>query len=158
MIIPISVVIVFCQLILSINASQRLVSLFVNVNQLVTSSTLTWQAYSGDERDLEFGVQSSRYTSPSENYTMYVCRAIVDGIIVPGHTQKHGQRTVCIVSLHMDVRTHHTFDVLLNKHNGARIEWKSWDKYVPVIPTGAVSAVSAGHVRIKIFIIFGVFM
>lgn len=147
MIIPISIGIVLLHLILSIDASQRLVSLYGNVNQLVTSSTLTWQAFSGDQRELEFGVEASNYTSQTENYIMYVCRATVDGIIVPGHTIKRDQRIVCIVSLHMDVRTHHTFDVLLNKHNGARIEWKKWNKYVPTIPKGAVSAVSAGHVR-----------
>lgn len=128
------------------------VLLYSKVNQLVTSSTLVWQTFAGDQKLLEYGVEAAKYHSETENYPIYVCRYVVDGIIVTGHTQKRDSRTVCIVTLHSDVRSHHVFEVLLNRGDGGKLTWKPWSKYSAVIPTGAVSATSDGHVcRIENF-------
>lgn len=117
-------------------------------NQLVTSSTLVWQSFADDQKLLEYAVEAAKYHSEHENYPIYVCRFVVDGIIVTGHTQQRNQRTVCTVSMHSDVRSHHVFDVLLNKGDAGKITWKPWSKYSAVIPIGAVSATSDGHVSI----------
>lgn len=133
---------------LTIHATQKSVLLYSKVNQfqLVTSNTLVWQSYTGDEKDLEFAVRAAKYSSDKEGYNQYVCRVISEGILVPGHTQNRDERTLCVVSMHMEVKTHHTFDVLLNKGNGAKLSWKPWNKFSATIPTGAVSATSSGHV------------
>lgn len=70
----------------------------------------------------------------------------MDGIYTSGNTQRHQGQTVCIVSMHMDVRTHYAFDVLLNKGHGGKLTWKPWNKFSAGIPSGAVSVTSAGHV------------
>lgn len=153
MFVPISIWTVVLQCcILTIHATQKSVLLYSTVNpyQLVTSTTLIWQSYTGDEKDLEFAVRAAKYSSDEESYQQYVCRVIIEGIFVPGHTQKRDERTLCIVSMHMDVRTHHIFDVLLNKGNGAKISWKPWNKFSATIPGGAVSATSSGHVSLAL--------
>ncbi|KAG4078503.1 hypothetical protein HA402_009215 [Bradysia odoriphaga] len=114
--------------------------------QLTTSSTLVWQSFTGDQKQLEYAVQAAKYVTETENYPLYVCRALIDGIYTTGNTQKHQDQTVCIVSMHMDVRTHYAFDVLLNKGHGGKLTWKPWNKFSGGIPSGAVSATSAGHV------------
>ncbi|KAJ6645451.1 Membrane-bound transcription factor site-1 protease, partial [Pseudolycoriella hygida] len=97
--------------------------------QLVTSSTLVWQSFTGDQKQLEYAVTAATYVTEHENYPLY-----------------HQSQTVCIVSMHMDVRTHYAFDVLLNKGHGGKLTWKPWNKFSGGIPSGAVSATSAGHV------------
>lgn len=114
--------------------------------QLVTSSSLVWQSFTGDQKQLEYAVQAAKYVTETEKYTLYVCRALVDGIYTSGNTQKHQDQTVCIVSMHMDVRTHYAFDVLLNKGHGGKLTWKPWNKFSAGVPSGAVSCTSAGHV------------
>lgn len=134
-----------------IQATTKGVLLFNNkVGQLVTSSTLVWQSYASDQNLSGSAVVAAEFYSEEGNYPLYVCRAVVDGVIVTGHTQKHDTRTVCIVSMHTDVRTHPTFDVLLNKGDAAKLTWKHWNKYIAVLYTGAVSAISDGHVSSKI--------
>lgn len=130
----------------AIEASQKSVSLYSKVGQLVTSSTLLWQTYTGDSKDLEFAVHAAKYLADEENYQIHVCRALVEGLYIAGHTQKREQKTVCLVSSHMGARTHHIFDILLNKGHGAKLTWKAWSKFNPSIPTGAVSATNTGHV------------
>lgn len=143
--ISIGVLIIQCCFV-AIQATTKGVLLYSKVGQLVTSSTLVWQSFAGDQKLLEYAVEAAKYHSEQENYPIYVCRFVVDGIIVTGHTQKRDSRTVCIVSMHSDVRSHHVFDVLLNKGDGGKLTWKPWSKYSAVIPTGAVSATSDGHV------------
>ena len=131
-----------------VSAGTNSVLLYSKVGQLVTSSTLVWQSYTGDEKQLEYGVVAAKFISEAEHYPMYVCRALIEGIYVPGHTKKHQQRVVCIVTMHMNVDTHFAFDILLNKENGGKLSWKPWSKFSASIPTGAVSAVSTGHVSV----------
>lgn len=137
----------------AIEASTRSVSLYSKVGQLVTSSTLLWQSYSGDSKDLEYAVHAAKYLTEGENYQIHVCRALVEGLYIAGHTQKREQKTVCLVSSHLGARTHHSFDILLNKGHGAKLTWKAWSKFNPTIPTGAVSATSTGHVSTEIQLI-----
>lgn len=149
MFVPISIwTVVLLSCILTIHAAQKSVLLYSKVNQfqLVTSNTLVWQSYT-DERDLEFAVRAAKYSSEKEGYNQYVCRVITEGIYVPGHTQNRDSHILCVVSMHTNVETHRTFDVLLNKGNGAKLSWKPWSKFSATIPTGAVSASdSSGHV------------
>lgn len=125
------------------------VALVFNQNgQLTTSSTLVWQSYTGDDKQLEYAVPAGQYQLDAEHtHPMLVCRAPAEGLIITGHTSLHaGGKTVCIVSMHMEVRTHHAFDVLLNKAHGAKLTWRPWKMYDAATPIGAVSAVSASHV------------
>lgn len=130
-------------------AATNVVLLYSQTGQLVTSSTLGWQSYTGDVSQLSFAVVAGNFVSDEENYIMYVCRGIIDGIYTTGQTQKHIKDTACIVSMHMEVHTHYKFDILINKGHGAKLTWKPWSKYTAAIPTGAVSAISAGHVSRK---------
>lgn len=114
--------------------------------QLVTSSTLVWQSFTGDQKQLEYAVQAAKFVTESENYPLYVCRALIEGIYSTGNTLKHKERTVCIASMHGTVQTHPAFDVLLNKGHGGKLTWKPWNKFSAGVPSGAVSATSAGHV------------
>lgn len=155
--ISIGVLIVQC-CIVAIQATTKPVLLYSKVGQLVTSSTLVWQSFGGDQKLLENAVEAAKFHSELENYPIYVCRAVIEGVIVTGHTQKHDPRTVCVVSMHTDVRTHHQFDVLLNKGSGGKLTWKPWSKFSATIPTGAVSATSDGHVSIfKTFFFLSLF-
>lgn len=152
MLLPFSILIAISCLIVSTLAATNVVQLYSKTGQLVTSSTLGWQSYSGDLKQLDYAVHAGKYVSEEENYPMYVCRAPIEGIFTTGHTQKHTQETVCVVSMHMDVRTHFAFDILINKGHGAKITWKPWSKYSAAIPTGAVSAASGGHVSVFAFL------
>lgn len=143
--ISIGVLIVQCCFV-AIQATTKSVLLYSKVNQLVTSSTLVWQSFTGDQKVLEFAVKAAEHHSEQDKYPIYVCRAAIEGVTVTGHTIKRDSRTVCIISMHTDVRTHHIFDVLLNKGDGGKLTWKPWNKYNAVIHTGAVSATSDGHV------------
>lgn len=136
-----------------VQASTKSVLLYSSkVGQLVTSSTLNWQSFTqGDVKQLESAVEAAKFFSEKEKYPLYVCRVMIEGIFVTGHTQRRDEaHTVCIVSMHMDVRTHHSFEVLLNKGNGGKLTWKPWSKFSATIPTGAVSATSSGHVSVQI--------
>lgn len=125
------------------------------INQLVTSGTLGWQSFANeDQKILEFAVEAAKYHSEQENYPIYVCRYVDQGIVVPGHTQKRDSRTVCVVSMHTGVKQHHVFELLLNKGNGGKLQWKPWNKYSVGTPNGAVSATSVGHVSIRLTYFF----
>lgn len=129
----------------SLEASQKSVY-FYKGGQLVTSSTLIWQTFSGDKRDLEHAVHAAKYVSDQDSYQIYVCRALVEGLYVAGHTQRNEHKSVCLVSTHQGARVHHMFDVLLNKGYGGKLSWAQWNRFSPTTPTGAVSAASTGHV------------
>lgn len=147
MFVPITIwAVVLLSFIVAIHATQKSVLLYSKVNQLVTSNTLVWQSFTGDEKDLEFGVRAAKYSSDKESYNQFVCRILTEGIFVSGHTQNRDGRILCVVSMHTEVKTHHTFDVLLNKGHGAKLSWKAWSKFSATIPTGAVSATTSGHV------------
>jgi Protein of unknown function (DUF3421) len=117
------------------------------VGQLVTSSTLGWESYVGDEKQLENAVQGGTYHSADEDsYAIHVCRVPVDGIVTTGYTKQQRQKMVCVVSMSGNVNTHHSFEILMNKGNGGKLTWQPWTKFVGSVPTGAVSA-SGGHVE-----------
>lgn len=139
------------------NAATNVATVFNKNGQLTTSSTLVWQTFSGDEKQLAYAVHAGRIRLDAERtYPMYVCRGTIEGIYVTGHTDHHsGEKTVCVVSMMQEVRTHRAFDVLLNKGHGAKLTWKPWNKYDGKIPFGAVSAVSSGHVSRWGMMVFG---
>jgi Protein of unknown function (DUF3421) len=117
------------------------------VGQLVTSSTLGWESYIGDEKQLENAVQGGTYHSADEDsYAIYVCRVPADGIVTTGYTKQQRQKMVCVVSMSGSVNTHHSFEILMNKGNGGKLTWQPWNKFVGSVPSGAVSA-SGGHVE-----------
>lgn len=132
----------------AIQATTKSAMRYTKVGQLVTSDTLIWQSFLNDPKQLDFAVQAAKYHSEQEKYPLYVCRAVIDGVVVTGHTLKRDSRTVCIVSMHTEVRTHHAFEVLLNKGDAAKLTWTPWSKFSAGIPSGAVSAASDGHVSI----------
>lgn len=80
---------------------------------------------------------------------------MVDGIHASGNTKRYEDKTVCTVALQNTVKTHHAFDLLINKGNGAKLSWKAWKKYVP-LPAGAVSSGLGGHVSQRILYFFTV--
>lgn len=50
---------------------------------------------------------------------------------------------VCIISQHSQFRTKGQFDVLLNKGDGAKLEWIKWEKMIPFDTiNGAVTTVN----------------
>lgn len=133
-------------LFVAIQATTKGVLLYSSkVGQLVTSNTLVWQNYV-DENSLSSAVQAAEYHSEDDTYPIYVCRAVTDGVIVSGHTQKQDSRDICVVSMHTNVRIHHVFELLLNKDNGAKLTWIAVNQFNSSIPSGAVSGTSDGHV------------
>lgn len=141
---PIIAILIQC-CIITIHATTKSVFLYSKVGQLVTSNTLEWQQFVGDQKQLENAVLAATLYTPEEN-KMYVCRKTVEGVSVTGHTQKRGDRVVCLISMHMQQRTHEAFDILCNR--GAKITWSQWTKFSAVTPTGAVSASTVGHVSV----------
>lgn len=70
---------------------------------------------------------------------------MVDGIFASGNTRRYEDKVVCTVALQNSVKTHHAFELLINKGNGAKLSWKSWKKFGR-IPTGAINSGLGGHV------------
>lgn len=127
-------------------AATNVVLLYSKTGQLVTSSTLGWQSFNGDKKQINLAVPAGQYTDAEDSYTMYVCRVLIEGIFTSGHTKQHNEKIVCIGSMHMEVRTHFAFDILINKGHGAKLAWLPWSKFSATIPNGAISVTSAGHV------------
>lgn len=132
------------QFVVLIQATTKSAFVYTKTSQLVTSNTLGWQSFSGDARQMKYAVEASKFHSPDHgNSSMYVCRAMVDGLSVTGHTYIRDQRTMCVVTMHTEVKSHHAFDILLNKGDGGKL---SWMKSSGVIPVGAISASNQAHV------------
>lgn len=138
--------------IVAIHATTKSAMRYNKVGQLVTSDTLIWQSFAGDPKQLEFAVEAAKYHSEQDKYPIYVCRAVIEGVVVTGHTLKRDSRTVCIVSMHSEVHTHHAFEVLVNKGDAAKLTWTPWSKFSAVIPVGSVSAASDGHVSARLHV------
>lgn len=65
---------------------------------------------------------------------------------------------ICLISQHSQFRTKQEFDVLLNKGNGAKLEWVKWEKMIPFESiNGAVTTVN-GASRVNPARLFGNFM
>lgn len=143
--ISISLIVMQC-FIAAIHATTKSAMRYNKFGLLITSDTLVWQSFAGDPKELESAVEAAKYHSEQEKYPIYVCRAVIEGVVVTGHTLKRDSRIVCIVSFHTEVRTHHAFEVLLNKGDAAKLTWIPWSKFSAGIPIGTVSAASDGHV------------
>lgn len=78
----------------------------------------------------------------------YVCRTLLEGVYVPGNTENEDERTVCKLSMSDQITTRPTFDILVNKGNGAKLVWSNWTKYSGRTPLGAISASYTGHVSL----------
>lgn len=112
------------------------------LGQLMTSSTLNWESYVNDKKQLEFSIKGGSFVDDDVHYPIYVCRSTVEGLYVSGHTERRGSKLVCVVSLLGEVKTHHAFDVLVNKGHLGKVGWKSWRKFNAATPIGAVSVSS----------------
>jgi hypothetical protein len=80
----------------------------------------------------------------------YVCRATINSIPVSGYMKKRepGGDYVCIISQHSQFRTKGQFEILLNKGDGAKLQWVKWEKLVPF---GTINgAVSTGHGALRV--------
>lgn len=130
------------------------VSLYSKVGQLVTSSTLKWQPYAGDG-NLEFGVTAAKYVSEDDSYDIKVCRVNKQGLYNLGHTKQRDQKTLCVVPSDEGAMTHHVFEYLLNRGKGGKLTWKTWSKFNPSIPIGAVG--STEHVSLLFSIFYRYF-
>lgn len=132
----------------SVLSATNSVLIFNSIGQLVTSSTLVWESFVEDTKQMDVAVPAANFTTKEESYPLYVCRALLEGMYTTGHTQRHKNSIVCIVSMHLEVKTHFTFDILMNKGHFGKLTWKPWNKFSAKIPSGAVSAVTTGHVYI----------
>lgn len=74
---------------------------------------------------------------PHEEIPVYVCRAKVAAIWVPGQYRKDKIKHVCIVSLYKKVSEEKNFEILINKEKRSRISWLQKSKYT-IIPQGSV--------------------
>lgn len=87
-----------------------------------------------------------------QNSEAYVCRGTINSIPVSGYVKKRVSEAkedyVCIISQHSQFRTKGMFEVLMNKGDGAKIEWKKWESFTAFSNfNGAVSTVNgAGQV------------
>jgi hypothetical protein len=93
----------------------------------------------------------SSFLIPFQNSKAYVCRSMINSIPVSGYVKKrvNGEKTdfVCIISQHSQFRTKGNFDVLMNKGEGAKLEWVKWDKMIPFTNiNGAVSTANGASV------------
>jgi hypothetical protein len=53
---------------------------------------------------------------------------------------------VCIISQHSQFRTKGQFEVLMNKGEGAKLEWIKWEKLIPFTTlNGAVSTINGAR-------------
>lgn len=146
-----SIICAVCLIDLTLAASKSVFRIkhFGNTQQLVTSDTLAWETYTGDEQQLKYAVRgASYYTATSDTgLPVYVCRNMVEGVASAGKTRVHvGGETVCEFSSSYEIRTHRVFEILINKGHGAKLTWKPWSKFEARIPLGAVSVTYSGHV------------
>mgnify|MGYP007092098843 CR=1 FL=1 len=76
-----------------------------------------------------------------------MCRATINSIPVSGYIKKRivdsKEDHVCLISQHSQIRTKGQFDVLINKGDGAKLEWVKWEKLFAFSSiSGAVSTVN----------------
>lgn len=75
---------------------------------------------------------------------MYLCRSSIESVQVTGFVIKRSENTfACIVSQHDQLRLKPDFDLLLNRGNGSKLEWKLWEKLIP-FTQGFHGAISSG--------------
>jgi hypothetical protein len=77
----------------------------------------------------------------------YICRADNNRVLVTGYVKKRPgtDKQVCIISLHGDVKVKGEFELLLNKGNGAKLKWETFERLsVFQHIDGAVSTINGG--------------
>ncbi|XP_055591057.1 protein unzipped-like [Uranotaenia lowii] len=119
-------------------------------DQTVTSSTLAWEKFNGEKLQLQNAVklydpvEHPRYRELVESdqlaHTPFVCRIQIEGIFCVGQTHMEDTSTICTASLQSDIRRHRMFEILINRGNGGKLKWQSWNKYRTEKFLGAVSA------------------
>uniref|UniRef100_A0A8D8A5E9 Protein unzipped n=1 Tax=Culex pipiens TaxID=7175 RepID=A0A8D8A5E9_CULPI len=119
-------------------------------DQTVTSSTLSWEKFNGDETQLQYAVRTynladhprSKEMTDTERlqHASYVCRIQIEGIYCAGQTHMEDTSTICRASIQSDIRRHRTFEVLVNRGGGGKLIWKPWNKYLSDKFPGAVSS------------------
>ncbi|CAG9806132.1 unnamed protein product [Chironomus riparius] len=134
-------------LLIEFAASSKPVSVFdKKIGQLVTSSLLIWEPFdpSNAKHQLENAVAAGEFL---EKYPAYICRSSVNSIAVTGYVKKRNEEShVCIVSMHSQIKTKGDFELLMNKGNGAKIDWIDWEKSGVVFThiDGTVSTINSG--------------
>lgn len=159
-------------LVIEFVAGTKPVSVFdKKIGQLVTSSLLTWESFnpSNPKHQLEYAVAAGEFLEVIHLYTYlmihrvnklinfiisfiqkhpaYICRSSVNSISVTGYVKKRSDESyVCIVSLHSQIKTKGDFELLMNKGNGAKIDWHDWVKSAVVFThiDGTVSTINSG--------------
>ena len=97
------------------------------------------------------------YIVSLQNSKAFICRATINSIPVSGYIKKRVANSkedhVCIISQHSQFRTKGQFDILLNKGEGAKLEWVQWEKLIPFDSiNGAVTTLNgASRVRLSAF-------
>lgn len=86
-----------------------------------------------------------------QNAKAYICRATINSIPVSGYTLKHGQKLVCIVSQHQQMRTKQEFELLINRGNGAKVEWVKWEKLEPYYKINGLVSTGLGMSKVSFF-------
>lgn len=132
-------------------ASKHMVQILNSTTgQLVTSTTLEWQTFTADDKQLRFAVEAGHFVVDAETqYPMFVCRLNIDGLMTVGHTTKPADdRWACVVAIYTSVKNHFNFEILVNIGGGAKLKWQPWNTHITSTPRGAVSEVSTGHVSV----------
>lgn len=137
--------------------------------QLYTSSLLTWETFTNDPNQLKHAVSAGAFLgedvrswsqSTSSNYAInilfqnsktVICRSTINSIPVSGYVKKRvvkdEESYVCIISQHSQFRTKGQFEVLLNKGEGAKMNWVKWNKMIAFGNiNGAVSTLNGAGV------------
>lgn len=137
-------------------------------SQLYTSSLLTWENFNNDPNQLKHSVEGGTFDGEEVSLSMvqwnsrkshnplllqtakaYICRATINSIPVSGYVKKrvsaNGEAYGCIISQHSQMRTKPQFEVLMNKGDGAKLQWVPWEKMIPFSRiNGAVSTGNGG--------------
>ncbi|XP_045471636.1 protein unzipped [Harmonia axyridis] len=128
-----------------------------NLEQVVTSSTLQWIPFNGHKDvALKNAVISAHQIRERENGTedvedrheevpVYVCRAKVAAIWVPGQYRKGKDKQVCIVSSYRKVSEEKNFEILINREKRSRLSWFQKSRYT-LIPQGSVQGSDSFYV------------
>lgn len=83
-----------------------------------------------------------------------MCRSSIESVQVTGFVIKRSEEVyACVISQHDQLRLKPDFDLLVNKENGAKVEWKVWEKLIPFTQgfNGAVSTISGGSRVCRLF-------
>lgn len=80
-----------------------------------------------------------------------MCRASIESVTVTGFVWERSEKIfACIVTHSEQLRLKQEFELLQNKANGAKVEWRPWEKLNP-FSEGFDGAVSTGS-RVNIFL------